>query len=56
VQHYDGDVLTEVLVYAIVGTIDRYGACDVRGALVGCLIFTLLVSVLGSMRVSRASP
>jgi len=40
-------VLTKVVVYDVIGTIDCYRACDVRGARVGCLIFTLLVSVLG---------
>jgi len=40
-------VLTKVVVYTGIRTIDCYGACDVRGAHVGCLIFTLLVSVLG---------
>ena len=38
--------LTKVVVYAGIGTIDCYGACDFRGARVGCLIFTLIVSVL----------
>jgi len=40
-------VLMEVVVYGDIGTIDCYRARDVRGARVGCLIFTLLVSVLG---------
>jgi len=40
-------VLTKVVVYAGIGTTDCYGACDFRGARVGCPIFTLLVSVLG---------
>jgi len=40
-------VLTKVVVYAGIGTIDCYHACDVRGARVGCLIFTLLLSMLG---------
>ena len=39
-------VLTKVVIYAGVGTIDCYGACDFRSARVGCPIFTLLVSVL----------
>jgi len=39
-------VLTKVVVYAGIGTIDCYRACDVRGARVGCLIITLLISVL----------
>ena len=40
-------VLTKVVVYTGIRTIDCYGAYDDRGAHVGCLIFTLLVSVLG---------
>jgi len=39
--------LTKVVVYAVIGAIDCYRACDVWGARVGCLIFTLLVLVLG---------
>ena len=40
-------VLTKAVVCAGIGTIGYYCACDVRGARVGCLIFILLVSVLG---------
>ena len=39
--------MEKMVVYAGIGTIDCYRACDVRGARDGCLIFTLLVSVLG---------
>jgi len=46
-KRYDVDVLTKVVVYAVIVTFDCYGAFDVRGARMGWLIFTLLVSVLG---------